>query len=90
MSLSRMDLFHRLSPALQEMILQGPALPPPPGVSPTTDRRNVGWVVVVMCSVLITFSVIVRLYSKIFITKKFMLEDCKIECNHLCKRLSNI
>ncbi|KAJ3554721.1 hypothetical protein NPX13_g10540 [Xylaria arbuscula] len=63
----------------QEEVLNGPALPPPPGVVPNFDnppnRNQVAIAVNVACSMVTIVVVFLRAYAKIFCMKKLRWED---------------
>lgn len=75
------ELFHMLSPAAQAVLLEGPAIRPPKGVVPDFDnppnQRIVGWIIVPLCSAISSIAMALRLYSRVVVLKKFMIEDCK-------------
>lgn len=62
-------------------ILNGPALPPPPGVVPNFESPHNSdhiAIAVNVVSLMITILVVyLRAYAKIFCVKKLRLEDCK-------------
>ncbi|KAH7304315.1 hypothetical protein B0I35DRAFT_516913 [Stachybotrys elegans] len=67
-----------LSPAEQEAALNGPAAEPPLGESQLDyppNETTMAIAVTVVCLVLATLSAIVRIYSKVFSTKQFRIED---------------
>ena len=70
-----------LSPAEAEAMLNGPALQPPPGVTPKyTDRSTALEVLYVACGLVLvvaTTAAALRAYSRICIVKKVQIEDCK-------------
>ncbi len=70
-----------LTPDEQEEVLNGPALPPPPGVVPNFDnpgRWNYWGILTNVLCLTITLAVIgLRAYVKIFCVKKPRIEDCK-------------
>ena len=85
-----MDLimeFPNLSPEQQEMILNGPAMSPPPGVTPNLDnppnRNTMAMVVSVFCIVLVTLAASARAYSRLVLLKHVKLEDCMLRTNLL-------
>lgn len=69
----------RLPPAQQQVYFQGPALKPPPGVKPNfTDPPNqnvMGYIILIICAVIVAVLVTLQLYSRIFYHKKFAIED---------------
>jgi hypothetical protein len=68
------ELFHKVPPAAQRELLEGPAIRPPDNVTPNfanpQNRRERGWIVTILCSALSTLSVAIRLYSRIVCAKK--------------------
>ncbi|KAI1822462.1 hypothetical protein F4861DRAFT_550730 [Xylaria intraflava] len=68
-----------LSLADKQAVLDGPALPPPPGVTPNFDNppneSNIGILTNVVC--LVTTGIVfgLRAYAKIFCVKKVQIED---------------
>lgn len=76
-----LSYINALPRAMQEKILNGPALKPPPGVLPQFDDppnlNSVGYGVVVTCAILAGTLVIARLYARAFYHKKIEFEDCK-------------
>ena len=78
-----MEDLHRfpdLSPAEQQAILDGPALTPPQGGSPNldnpTNRNGTAIAVSVVCLFLLVLSVLIRTYSRLFLVRKWRIEDC--------------
>ncbi|KAJ4288366.1 hypothetical protein N0V90_011600 [Kalmusia sp. IMI 367209] len=73
------ELFHKLSPAAQKAMLEGPAIPPPLGVLPNFEhppnRRALGWAITILCTSLSTFAVLLRMYSRIVCAKRVGIED---------------
>ncbi|KAJ3575422.1 hypothetical protein NPX13_g4037 [Xylaria arbuscula] len=76
MSLSQ---FHQLPEWLQEIILNGPALAPPPGVTSNLEHppnSNVlGIVVTTLCLAISTVVFVLAAYAKLFCIKKVHIED---------------
>ena len=76
------DMFDKLSPAAQNMLLEGPSITPPHGVEPNfVDPPNsnmIGWMVAIVGSVLCVGAMAIRMYNKIFYVKKVKLEDCMV------------
>ena len=78
--------FNALTPAEKELLLNGPALKPPPGVVPNfylgspLDKLCFG--LVTLGIVLVTFSVLLRLYTKLSCVKKTRVEDCKLNLSN--------
>lgn len=74
-------LTHEQSMVALEALLNGPAAPPPAGVtSDFTDPANlhvVGTVVLVLCLTLSMLAVLIRMYTKLFIIRSIAPEDCK-------------
>lgn len=64
---------------LHEAMLNMPALKPPPGVQPNfTNPSNLRNDPLTISLLLISTIVVwIRLYTKIHVTKKMLLEDCK-------------
>lgn len=64
-----------------EALLNGPAAPPPAGVtSDFTDPANlhlIGTVVLIICLTLSTLAVLMRMYTKLFVIRSIAPEDCK-------------
>jgi hypothetical protein len=75
------DLSH-LTPAEKQMIFDGPALAPPPGVVPNFDdppnKNYLGILANVVCLATTFVVVFLRAYAKIFCMKKVHIEDCKL------------
>ena len=63
-----------------------PAAPPPPGVIPNFDNppnNNELAIAVLATSIVITTSAfLIRVYSKVFCTKKINIEDCQSVQNY--------
>lgn len=75
-----LDQLHLLPPAQQEIILNGPALAPPPGVVPNMDNPPNGNG---LCIAIITFLLLIAtlayaaaIYVKLCRIKKLYLENC--------------
>lgn len=77
------NLFYELPPAAQKALLEGPAIPPPPGIVPNfshpPSHREIGWVVAILCLSLSVLAVAVRMYARIVCDKRVRIEDCKIK-----------
>ncbi|KAI1826995.1 hypothetical protein F4861DRAFT_494697 [Xylaria intraflava] len=75
-----LDQLHSLPPEEQMAILDGPALEPPPGVMPDLDHppndNAVALAAVTICLIFATISFILRFYSRIFVLRKLLPEDC--------------
>lgn len=60
--------------------LNGPAMAPPSGVIPNfVDPPNIEHVIIlvlVLCVVLQTLALLMRIYTKVFIIRKMAVEDC--------------
>ncbi|KAI0882849.1 uncharacterized protein GGS22DRAFT_41758 [Annulohypoxylon maeteangense] len=71
--------FPNLPPALQQQILDGPALAPPDGVTPVfknpPNRNGQAIAVLVVCLFLSTMAAIGRAYSRTFVMKRVQLQD---------------
>lgn len=74
-------LTHEQSMVALEALLNGPAAPPPAGLtSDFTDPANlhlVGTVVLIICLTLSTLAVLMRMYTKLFVVRSLAPEDCK-------------
>jgi hypothetical protein len=83
-----LDNFTSLSPAEQQALLSGPALPPPPGVlSDFDDPPNgnaEGASIMAICLFAVAVSGLMRIYSRIFVVKRARVEDCK-SCPSSCR-----
>jgi hypothetical protein len=83
-------IFDALSPIQREILLNGPALAPPPGVIPNfTDppSRKDLCVGLAIANISIAALVVgIRLYTKVFCVKKLRLEDCMSSANTSCCR----
>lgn len=75
-----MENFESLPVETQEEILNGPALEAPDGIRPNFDNHpnhnTLALTVIVINAVLVSVSGLLRLYSKLFITKNLFIEDC--------------
>ena len=64
-----------------EALLNGPAGPPPPGVTPNFDDpanlNNLVILTLTMCLVFSSSTVLMRTYTKLFILRSWNYEDCK-------------
>lgn len=78
-----MDVYRRaaVSPAALEKLFNAPAGNPPPGVERHLDTaknyNKEANAFMSVCLVLTTFALAARIYSRLAITKKLHLEDCK-------------
>ena len=73
-----------LSPEQLQQLLDGPAGTPPVGVIPNFDNpSNLDTYLILTISACMTFAtvaVLLRMYTKIFITRSLANEDCKWFC----------
>ncbi|KAF2651292.1 hypothetical protein K491DRAFT_682314 [Lophiostoma macrostomum CBS 122681] len=71
--------FATLTPAEQDAMLNGPALQPPPGVSPDfvnpPNQTTLAYGVLAVCASLATIVVAIRVYAKAFCNRKMHIED---------------
>ena len=62
--------------------LDGPALAPPPGVTPNFVNPpsffTFSVVVVTLCLLFSTLAICMRMYTKLYIIRRVVLEDCKL------------
>ena len=69
------------SQAAIEAIVNAPFMSPPPGVMPTfINPPNINHLVIVtmvLCNTFAAFAVIIRIYTKLFLTRSTAAEDCK-------------
>ena len=74
-----------MSPEQLQRLLSGPAGTPPVGVIPNfNDPANLDTYVILtitVCMTLATVVVLLRMYTKIFITRSLANEDCKLLCS---------
>ncbi|KAK3368462.1 hypothetical protein B0H63DRAFT_441713 [Podospora didyma] len=65
-----------------DALMNGPALPPPPGVVPNLvhpgNKNGLALFVLIFCSVISTICVLVRAYGRFVLLKRFQLEDALI------------
>ncbi len=77
-----LENFQSLPKAQQEKILNGPALQPPPGVTPNLDdptQYNHGAnALLAICLILTVFALSIRAYSRIFHFKSLHVADCML------------
>ena len=75
-----LDNFLNLPPAVQQVILDGPGMLPPTGVTPNfvnpPNHNRAAIAVAVVCLVFVSAATLSRIYSRVFITKKVELQDC--------------
>ncbi|KAI0147454.1 hypothetical protein GGR57DRAFT_515707 [Xylariaceae sp. FL1272] len=73
--------FPHLSPSQQQEILNEPALPPPKGVEVNLDNPKNGIsfanAISAVLLILVAFTGVARVYSRIFVVKKLRVEDCE-------------
>ena len=73
----------------RDKLLNGPALAPPPGMTsnfvnpPNLDHLTIG--VFTLCMMLATLTVILRMWTKLFIIRQTALEDCMSSAFFLCR-----
>ena len=74
-----------LSPEQLQSLLNGPAGTPPVGVIPNfNDPANLDAYVILtisVCMFLATVVVLLRMYTKLYITRSLAKEDCKLLCS---------
>ena len=74
------QLIHSLEEEQGSDVLNGPALPPPPGVVSNFTHRSNAWAVLqavdVVCLVLATAALIIRLFAKVRYARKVIAADC--------------
>ena len=72
------------SQAALRTLLEGPAMSPPPGVTPNFhDPPNLDAFIALTLAVCVTFStlaVLLRMYTKVFILRALAWEDCRSLC----------
>lgn len=65
----------------REIILQTPALQPPQGVTPNfvnpPNNKNLANAIALVSLLISTFAFTVRMYTKAFVFRKLMIEDCE-------------
>lgn len=70
--------------AAEQVILNGPALRPPPGVkSNFVNPPNMDFIVILTISICTSFStiaILLRLYTKLIVIRKVVFEDCTFQC----------
>lgn len=80
--MERLLQFPNLSSEEQQEILDGPGLTPPKGVTPNLNdpenHNGVAIAVSVVCICLVTTTILIRIYSRLFIVKKWNFEDCML------------
>ncbi|KAI0424248.1 aldehyde dehydrogenase domain-containing protein [Xylaria sp. FL1042] len=71
---------------IPEIILNGPALQPPPGVVPDFEHpwnlNSVGLLTNALCLTSTLLACSIRVYSKLFCSKKIQLEEASIWCSY--------
>ncbi|KAI0120259.1 hypothetical protein F4776DRAFT_245179 [Hypoxylon sp. NC0597] len=77
-----LNLIHQLSslpPEEHEEILDGPALTPPPGITPNLDNPSnnnaLAVAIITLSLAIMTIAISLRAYAKIFVARKVFLED---------------
>ena len=74
-----------LDPEQLQILLNGPAGTPPVGLTPNFNNPpNLDTYVILticICITLATVTVLLRMYTKIFITRSLAYEDCKWLCS---------
>ncbi|KAI0974904.1 hypothetical protein F4678DRAFT_421202 [Xylaria arbuscula] len=72
--------FSSLSPAQQQAILDGPALPPPPGVVPNftnpSNLETLTYAVLGLCVFLATLFILLRAYGRWYLVRTISVGDC--------------
>lgn len=72
----------QLSPQQLETLLNEPAGPPPPGVTPNfDDPANLNGLVILtltLCLVFAFLAVLIRTYTKLFLIRSWDYEDCEL------------
>lgn len=72
-----------LTAAAEQAKLNGPAMAPPPGVIPNfVDPPNLLHIfilVLTLCVSLPTIAILLRMYTKLFILRKVVFEDCRFQ-----------
>lgn len=87
-----MEGFGLLPPAKQQAILNGPAQAPPDGTlglgGSSMYGNIVGIVLVTIFTTTVTALGLMRLYTKMVLTKKLHVEDCayRLRSQSVCKR----
>lgn len=75
-----MENFPSYPAAVQEKILDGPAMTPPDGVTPNFDHpsnlNTTALAVAVVCISLAVVAALLRFYSRLIVGKQLHLEDC--------------
>ena len=70
--------------AAVQAMLNGPALTPPSGVQPNfTNPPNMDRTVILvitLCTTFSTIAILLRLYTKLFVLRKVVFEDCTCQC----------
>ena len=70
------------TPAELQKLLDGPALAPPLGVEPNfvdpPNLKTLGLVVIILCLILPTLAVWMRMYTKLRIIRQVVAEDCRL------------
>ncbi|KAI1345649.1 hypothetical protein F5Y01DRAFT_320551 [Xylaria sp. FL0043] len=82
-----LDQFHSLPEWLQQIILNGPALAPPPGVKPNLDHppnlNPLGIAITTLCLAVSTIVFALAAYAKVFCVKKVHFEDSLVFASYV-------
>lgn len=77
-----MENFESLPLEQQEQMLNRPALEAPEGITYNFENppnhNSLALAVIVISTVIVTVSGLLRLYSRVFVSKKLFIEDCKL------------
>lgn len=69
-----------------QKLLQGPAGIPPPGVKPNLvnppNQRISGQAAILVCGIVASIALFMRIYTRIFVIRKTNMSDCKIVPKH--------
>lgn len=81
------------TPAELDLLLRSPAIPPPPGVTPNlVDPPVYGfetWLVTASVSLTVTtILVVIRVYTRLYVSRNHAWEDCKPVSNRIRLRRS--
>ncbi|KAJ5309982.1 uncharacterized protein N7443_002443 [Penicillium atrosanguineum] len=71
-----------MSPEALAEMLNAPALPAPEGITPNFDNpsnaNGLAWFVTTFCMVVATMCLLLRLYVRVILEKKFRAEESKL------------